>query len=107
MSTDLGKSSIKDAAEKVVEQQIPAILNNVKGALEAFEVFSLGVIDHPISGLASEFAKFHELIVKALAKHDEHLAKKYGPPKLDAPVVAAVPPANAEVKVDIPPAPGV
>ena len=105
MSTGLEKSSIKDAAQKVVEQQIPAILNNVKGALEAFEVFSLGTIDHPISGLASEFAKFHDLIVKALAKHDEQLAKKYGPPKLDAPAVDAAP-AGDEVKVDIPPAPG-
>ena len=103
MSTGLEKSSIKDAAQKVLEQTFPSWLNDIKGKVEHFEIWSLGTIDHPISGLASEFAKFHELIVKALAKHDEHLAKKYGPPKLDVP---AVPPVSGGGNVDIPPAPG-
>ena len=96
-------STLKDGAIKAVENSIPQCLGGLKGQVETFEVWALGLADHPISGLATEFAKFHEVLVKAEAAHAEYLAKMYGPPKLDEPVAAD---ANAddEVKVDIPPA---
>ena len=60
--------SMDKDAQALQKQLIPTVLNNMKMELAKFKVFGLHLIDHPVSGLATDIDQLHAKIEKALAQ---------------------------------------
>ena len=95
--------SLREEGIKHREGAITQALQNMKQGLETLEVIGFRLLDHPIAGLAGEFERFHETIVKAEKAHAEHMTKKMQP--VVAPVASAEP-VESEIKRFEPPTGG-
>jgi hypothetical protein len=62
---------IKDTSNKARIKMVPEWLADLRARVAQFDIFGLHLIDHPIAGLADEFAKFHDILEKASAKIEE------------------------------------
>ncbi len=59
---------IKQSSNQARVGMVNQWLADLKARVVQFDIFGLHLIDHPIAGLAEEFAKFHDVIEKAEAK---------------------------------------
>lgn len=78
---------IKQSSNQARIGMVNQWLADLKARVVQFDIFGLHLIDHPIAGLADEFAKFHDVIEKAEAKIIE--AQKANLPNQDGTTATA------------------
>ena len=83
------EKNVTEQKEQIVGQALSAIRQQI----EALELIGFRTMDHPISGAADVFTRFHETIENAIEKHTKHMNAKYTPvaPESVPPAATAIP----------------